>query len=217
MLDRTTSFRYGKLLRHQSSCRSIMLSMNPLSLWLIQSRCDWYLLPLKNIQHDPDMVTPCIIRHYYGRTPNKDKQSWVDAVLRCTLYSVYACTRCMLYSVSTHDHDMERQRKMTNFVFCNDGRVGDEKERDGGWRWEQCGGYKRIWQITATTCLIGLWRPLIGLITHWIGTHTCRIGDGTLNRTRNSLKSHFLTMISLIFPHLYLSRPQLYHLPRTQS
>jgi len=31
----------------------------------------------------------------------------------CMLYSVYAvlgvcCTRCMLYSVSTHDHDMER-------------------------------------------------------------------------------------------------------------
>jgi len=33
--------------------------------------------------------------------------------LRCMLYSVYAvfgecCTRCMLYSVSTHVHDMDR-------------------------------------------------------------------------------------------------------------
>jgi len=39
--------------------------------------------------------------------------------LACMLYSVYAvlsvyCTRCMPYSVSTDDHDMERKRGMTS-------------------------------------------------------------------------------------------------------
>ena len=27
---------------------------------------------------------------------------------RCMLYSVFACTQCIVYSVSTHDHGMER-------------------------------------------------------------------------------------------------------------
>jgi len=38
----------------------------------------------------------------------------------------------MLYSVSTHDHDMEEiEMDDYNFVFCNDGTVVDKKERDG--------------------------------------------------------------------------------------
>jgi len=104
-----------------------------------------------------------------------------------------------------------------NFVFCNDGRVMDEKERDGGWRWERCGGYEWIWEISVTTCLIELWRPPIGVITRQIGTRTCHIRDGQLTRTQNSLQSQFLMMISPISSHLFSSRPQLYHHLRTQS
>ena len=72
-------------------------------------------------------------------------------------------------------------------------------------------------EISGTRCLIGYRRPRIGVITRWIGTHTCGIGDGKLTRVRNSLKSQFLMMICPISSHLSLSRPQLYHHLRTQS
>jgi len=74
-----------------------------------------------------------------------------------------------------------------NCVFCDDGWVVDERERDGGWRWEWYGGYERIWEIRGTTCLIGLGRPRIGVSPRPIGTRSFRIGDGQLTRTRNSL------------------------------
>ena len=163
----------------------------------------------------------------------------VYAVLGLCLYSVYACTRCMLYSVyavlgvcctrcmlvlgvcCTWCELMimtwrDRERWL-DFVFCNDGRVVDEKERDRRWRWERCGGDEWIWEIKGVTCLIGLGRPHIGVITWWIGTRTCCIGDGQLTRTRNSVKSQFLMMISPITSHVPLSRPQLYHQLRTRS
>jgi len=69
--------------------------------------------------------------------------------------------------------------------------VVDEKERDGGWRWEWYGSYKRPWEIRSTTYLIGFRRPLIGVITPRIRTRTCRIGDGSLTRTWNSLSPSF--------------------------
>jgi len=90
-------------------------------------------------------------------------------------------------------------------------------KRDGGWRWERYGGYERIWAIRGTTCLIGLGRPRIGVSSRWIGTRTCRIGDGQLTRTRNSRKSQFLMMISPISCDLSLSCAQLYHHLRTRS
>jgi len=142
------------------------------------------------------------------------------------LYSVYAvlgvcCTRCMLYSVYVVlDVCCTRSQLMImawrdregwlNFVFCNDGRVVDEKERDGGWRWERCGGYKRIWEIRWTTCLIGLGRPRIGVITPQIGTRTCHIGDGKLTRTRNSLCPCFTWWFapSLFFSSSTLQSPK---------
>jgi len=102
-------------------------------------------------------------------------------------------------------------------VFCDDGRVVDEKDRDGGWRWEGCREYQRIWEIMGMTCLIGLGRPRIGVITRRIGTRACRIGDCKLTRTQNSLKSQLLIIICPISSHLSLSRPQLYHHLRTWS
>jgi len=142
---------------------------------------------------------------------------WVYAVLgecctRCILVLGVCCTRCQLTIMIWRDRE-----GWLNCVFCNDGRVVDEKERDGGWRWERCGGYERIWEIRGTTCLIGLGRPRVSVITHPIGTRTCCIGDGKLPRTRNPLESQFLMMISPISSDVSLSRPQLYHHLKTQS
>ena len=96
----------------------------------------------------------------------------------CMLYSVYAvlgvcCTRCMLYSVYVVlDVCCTRCELMImawrdregwpNFVFCDDGRVVMEKERDGGWKWEQCGGYERIWQIRVRLAWFG-WEDLVSM------------------------------------------------------
>jgi len=102
-------------------------------------------------------------------------------------------------------------------VFCNDGRVVDEKERDGDddeHNVEDTSGYERS---GVQLCLIGLGRPRIGVITRLIGTGTCCIGDGRLTGTQNPLKSQFLMMISTITSLLSLSRPQLYHHLTTQS
>jgi len=65
--------------------------------------------------------------------------------------------------------------------------------------------------------MIGFRSPRIGVITRRIGTRTCRIGDGQLTRTRNSLMSQFLMMISPISSDLSLSCAQLYHHLRTRS
>jgi len=94
------------------------------------------------------------------------------------------CTRCMLYSVyaalsvNSWWWQGEIERDDLTLCSCDDGRVVDEKERDGGWRWEQYGGYEQLWEIRATTCLIGFRRPHIGVISCRIGTRTCGIGDG---------------------------------------
>jgi len=152
---------------------------------------------------------------------------------RCMLYSVYAilsvcCTQCMLYSVYAVLGVCCSQCQLMimawrdregwhNFVFWDDSRVGDEKERDGGWRWEQCGWYQRIWVIWGRTYLIGLGRPRISVITRRIRTCTCCIGDGKLTRTRNSLKSQYLMMISPVPSHISLSYFQSYHHLRTRS
>jgi len=120
----------------------------------------------------------------------------------CILYLVYAvlgvcCTWCMLYlvyaalSVYSWWWHGEIERDDSTLCSCDDGRVVDEKERDGEWRWEQFGGYERLWEIRSTTWLIGFRRPRISVITCRIGTWTCRIGDGQLTRTRNSLCPSF--------------------------
>jgi len=131
---------------------------------------------------------------------------------QCMLVLGVCCTRCQLMIMTWRDREW-----WLIFVFCNDGRFVDEKDRDGRWRWERCGWCERIWDIWGTTCLIGLGRPRISVITSWIGTHTCCIGDGTLTHARNCLNSYFLMMISPISSDLYLSRPQLYQHRRTRS
>jgi len=133
------------------------------------------------------------------------------------LYSLYAvlgvcCTRCQLMNMTCRNRE-----GWLNFVFCNDGRVMDQKERDGGWGWERCGEYEWIWEIWGTTCLFWLGRPCIGVITLQIGTRTNCIGDGKLTRTQNSLKTQLLMLIRPIYSHLSPSCPQFYHHRRTRS
>ena len=96
----------------------------------------------------------------------------------CMLYMVYAvlgvCSpRCQLMILTWRDRE-----GWLNFIVCDDGRVVQDRERDGGWRWEWCGGYKQIWEIMGTTCLIRFQRPLISVKRRQLGTCTCRIGDG---------------------------------------
>jgi len=128
---------------------------------------------------------------------------------RCMLYSVHVvldacCTRCQLRIMAWRDRE-----GWLNFVICDDGRVVDEKERDWGRRWERC-GYERIWQIRGATCLIGLRRPHIGVITCRIGIRTCHIWDGKLTHTRNSLSSSFTRWFapSLSFSSSTLQSPK---------
>jgi hypothetical protein len=107
------------------------------------------------------------------------------------------CTWCMLHlvydalSVNSWWWHGGIERDDLTLCYCDDRRVVDEKERDGGWRWEPYGGYERPWQIRSTTCLIGFRTPRIDVITSRIGTLTCHIGDGKLTRTRNSLSPSF--------------------------
>jgi len=104
-------------------------------------------------------------------------------------------------------------RERDDLALCcyNDSRVVDRKERDGWWRWEWYEGYKRTWETRGTTSLIGFKRPHIGVINCRIGIRTCRLRDGKLTHTQNSLKSQFLMMISPISSDLSLSCAQLYH------
>jgi len=79
--------------------------------------------------------------------------------------------------------------------------------RDGGLRWEWYGGYEQICEVRGSACLIEFRRPRIGVFAHQIGSSTCRIRNGKLARTQNSLMSQFLMMISPISSHLSLSLP----------
>jgi len=144
------------------------------------------------------------------------------------LYSVHAVfgvcfTPCMLYSVypilganswSWHGEiqrdDLTLYHAMMVELWTREREMGDEDEYD-------VEDYELIWAIRGTTCLIRLGWPCIGVITGRIGTRTCCIRDGTLSRTRNSLKSQFLTVISPVPFHLFLSCPQFYHHLRIRS
>jgi len=88
--------------------------------------------------------------------------------------------------------------------------MGDEDEIDV----DDTSGYEKSRYMSH---LIELGRPCIGVITCRIGTHTCRIGDGQLTPTQNSLKSQFLMMISPVPSHLSLSCTEFYHYLRTRS
>ena len=76
------------------------------------------------------------------------------------------------------------------------------RKRNRGWRWAQCWGYECLREIRGTTCLIGFRRPNVGVITCWIGSHTCYIRNGEFTCTQNSLKSQFLMIISHLLSSL---------------
>jgi len=67
------------------------------------------------------------------------------------LYLVYA-----VVGVNSWLWHGEIERDDLALCSCEDGRVVDGRERDGGWRWERYGGYERLWEIKSMTCLIGL-------------------------------------------------------------
>jgi len=89
------------------------------------------------------------------------------------------------------------------------------RKRDGGWRWEQYGGYELIWEIRSATCLMGFRRPRIGDNSCQIGSGTWHIRNIKLTPTQHSLKSQFLMIMFRISSHLSLSCPQHYHHLRT--
>jgi len=89
------------------------------------------------------------------------------------------------------------------------------RKREGGWRREQYRGYEQIREIRGMNWPIGFRIHRIVVPTRRIGSGTCRIRNGQLPRTQNSLQSQFLIMISPISSHPSLSRPQLYHYIRT--
>ena len=148
------------------------------------------------------------------------KHSWEDAALgtcctRCILYSVYAVlgvysTHCPLMIMTWRERE-----GWLNFLVCNDGRVVDENQGDGGWRWELCGGYKQKCEIMGTTCLVLLGKPCIAVISCQIGTGICNISDGKLTRTQDSLESPFLILISSMSSDFSLSHHQHYHQLKT--
>jgi len=148
------------------------------------------------------MAVNCVGKHtgswsyIQGSTRNlmrmKGRQSMLGGYCpRWMLYSVDAVlgrcyTQCQFMIMACRDRE-----GWLNFVFCNNDWVVHEKKRDGGWRWEQCGAYKPIWEMRGTTCLIRLGRPRVSGSRRRIGTRTGRIGDGKLTRTQNSLYSSF--------------------------
>jgi len=110
------------------------------------------------------------------------------------------------------------EMKRADLTLCssNDGRVVDEEERDGGWRWERYGEYELTWEISGTTCLIGLRRPRIGVLPTGSG-----LVPGTLGMV-NWLAYKILSSpsFSCWFPWsllISLSCAQLYHHLRTRS
>jgi len=84
---------------------------------------------------------------------------------------------------------------LLNFVFHDESRVLDNKERDVKQRWEWCGGYERIWEIRSITYLIGLGKPHLSVITPRIETRTWHIEENKFIRLPNSLNSQSRTVI----------------------
>jgi hypothetical protein len=102
-------------------------------------------------------------------------------------------------------------------VFCDDSRVVDEKGRNGNEDENDMEDFEQICEIRGMTCLIGLGRTRMGVITRQIGTRSCHIEDGKLTWADNSLKIESLMMISPVPSRLSLSCPQFCHHLRTQS
>jgi hypothetical protein len=65
------------------------------------------------------------------------------------------------------------------------------RKRNKRLRWEQYEEYHGIWQMRWTTCLIVIKMSVIGVLTHWIGSCTCNIGNGILNIIQITLKFQY--------------------------
>ena len=76
-------------------------------------------------------------------------------------------------------------------VFCNDGRIVDDKGRGWAWQWEEYGRENRgmIWQSGyRIACIAVLWSR--------IESHTCHLRIGVLTYPWNTLRYQFLMRIS---------------------
>jgi len=135
-----------------------------------------------------------------------DNLGWMQYSVIAVLGECY--TRCMLYSVYavlcvnswSWDGEIERD----DLTLCSAMMVKKERWQ---WRWERYGGYERISVVMGWTCLLGFRRLCSSVSTRPMGSSACCIRKGKLTRTRNSLKSQFLMMISPISSHLSLSLP----------
>jgi len=127
------------------------------------------------------------------------------------LYEVYAALG--VNSWSWHGH-IQRVKLNLCFLKMVELRMRD---RNGESRREHYGGYEWTSELRGTICLIECRRPRMGVITHWISSHTCHIMNSFYTCTQSSLKSWFPTMIHPISSHFSVSHPQLYHHLRTQS
>jgi len=76
------------------------------------------------------------------------------------------------------------------------------RKGDAGRWWEWYGGYERISESRGTTCPMGCSRSCIRVKNLWISSYSCRIRNGKLNPTCNSLMSQCLIMISHLLSSL---------------
>jgi len=149
--------------------------------------------------------------HTQGSTRNHENEEKTNNA-GCMRYPVYVVLR--VNSWLWHG-EIESNDWTLRFAMMVELRTRKREMRDGDEN--NVEDYEHIWELRGMTCMIGLRRRHIGVITCRIGTHTCCIRDGQLIRTRNSHQSQLLMMISPIPSHLSLSFPQLYHHLRTQS
>jgi len=150
---------------------------------------------------------------------------------RCMLYSVYAvlgvcCTRCMLYSVyavlgvcctwcklclgyvvlCVNSWSWNGESETNDLIMCSVMMVElGRRNRDGKSIYKQYGGNEWIWKISDNSCLIGIRRPPIRVITYWIRAHTCRLRNCQFTHTWIWLKFSLLMMTSNLLTSLWFS------------
>jgi hypothetical protein len=127
----------------------------------------------------------------------------------CSVYAVFGVNSWSWHGVIEMDA-LPLCSAMMVQLWTRQREMGDENETNV----EDMSRYEKI---RGTTFLIGLGRPYIGVMIHWIRPCTCRIGDGILTRIWNCLKSQFRMKISPISLHLSRSHPQLHHHQRARS
>ena len=136
----------------------------------------------------------------------RNSQSWVDAVLG-------ACsTQYYIMIIACRDRE-----GWLNIMFSWDGRVVNEKERDGNEDENNVRWYEQMGKIRGTAYMVGCRIPHIGVFTRRIWSRACCIRVSKLTSTSIPHKSQFLMVISLFSSDLYPSCVLLYHHRRTQT